>query len=57
MSEVEKRVQEKLEKAIPQMNEKQKSYLLGYGEAVLDMHQDKVNGADSSQKLVNSNRK
>ena len=34
---VEKRVQEKLKKAIPQMSNSQKSYLLGYGEAVLDM--------------------
>ena len=34
---VEKRVQEKLKKAIPQMSDSQKSYLLGYGEAVLDM--------------------
>lgn len=41
MSEKEKQVMETLKEAVPHLSEKQRSYLLGYGDAVLDMREKK----------------
>lgn len=40
MSEKEKEIMETFQEAIPYLSEKQRSYLLGYGDAVLDMKQE-----------------
>ena len=37
MSEKEKQILETIAKSLPQMSERQKGRVLGYGEAVLDM--------------------
>lgn len=42
MSEVEKRVQETIAEALPKMNDKQLSYILGYAEAVAELAPDRT---------------
>lgn len=39
MSEKERQILETIAKAVPQMSERQKGRLLGYGEAILDMRE------------------
>lgn len=52
MSEKEKQVEETLRKALPQMSDNQKNYLLGYGEAVLDMRGPKKETEAEKPELV-----
>lgn len=49
MSEKEKSIMETFEQAIPHLSEKQKSYLLGYGDAVLDMRKRPDEGKPEEQ--------
>ncbi len=47
MSEKEKKVMETLKEAVPHLSESQRSYLLGYGDAVLEMNKEKKKEGES----------
>lgn len=46
MSENERKILETIARAVPQMSERQKGRVLGYGEAVLDMRTEPGNMKD-----------
>ncbi|MDD6235367.1 MAG: hypothetical protein PUB17_09350 [Lachnospiraceae bacterium] len=46
MSENERKILETIARAVPQMSERQKGRVLGYGEAVLDMRPEAGNMKD-----------
>lgn len=49
MSEREKEVIQTIAEAAPHLSERQRSYLLGYGDAILDMRERKKEGDENNE--------